>query len=290
MILMALCEELYSQHAAPYTVSQNTREGTKLRTCEQEQHSVPWKYRDLERAPADIWGTFCRLPLCNVQLQVKISKDEHLSVHFIQSQGQTWSASMAWACIPGAGWLTGKRRPSHIKYDRQPPAKDSHIKPDIMTPRCGMLSVLSVTEVPSRQSFLLAKACKDLVLLPNGSFQEVTAIINKLFHVLKIKANLVDGREGIDKIIKFDQSELKKSQKNSLKYLFGMSELEKNSEWVYWPLTPKNMQPHQIILLNKGFPFLVRETTKASIAFSCVFSSYWEHKTFSFHEALQTGR
>lgn len=54
MILIAFCEELYSQHAAPNTVSQNTRQCTKLRNCEQEQHSVPWKYRVLERAPPDI--------------------------------------------------------------------------------------------------------------------------------------------------------------------------------------------------------------------------------------------
>lgn len=48
MILIAFCEELYSQHAAPSRVSQNTRQCTKLRNCEQDQHSVPWKYRDLE--------------------------------------------------------------------------------------------------------------------------------------------------------------------------------------------------------------------------------------------------
>lgn len=79
-------------------------------------------------------------------------------------------------------------------------------------------------------------------------------IINKLFYVLKIKASLVDGREGIDKIIKFYQSKLKKNQTNSLKYLHGVSELKKSSEQIYWPLTPKYVQPHQIILFHRGFP------------------------------------
>lgn len=97
------------------------------------------------------------------------------------------------------------------------------------------------------------------MLLPTGKcFLEVTAIqavINKLFYVLKIKSILVDGREGIDKIIKFDQSKLKRRQTNSLNYLHGMSDLKKSSEWVYWPLTPECMQPHQIILFHKGFSF-----------------------------------
>lgn len=115
MILIAFCEELYSQHAAPSTVSQNTRQCTKLRNCEQEQHDVPWKYRDLE---IDICGTFCWLRLNNVQLRVKINKDEHLTVHLLQSQGQMQSGSIVLSCIPVAEWLTGKRRPSHIKYDR----------------------------------------------------------------------------------------------------------------------------------------------------------------------------
>lgn len=138
------------------------RQCTKLRNCEQEQHGVPWKYRDLESAPADICGTFCRMPLSNVQLWVKINKDEHLTVHFTQNQGQMQRGSITLACIPVAGWLTGKRRPSHIKYGRQPPAKDSHIKPDIMIPRCGILSVVSVTEPPTRHSFLMAKHVKTL--------------------------------------------------------------------------------------------------------------------------------
>lgn len=111
---------------------------------------------------------------------------------------------------------------------------------------------------PPDRAFSWQKACKDLVLLPRRFFLEVTAIqaiINKLFYVLKIKASLIDGREDIDKIIKFHQSELKNSQENSLKYLHRMSDLKKSSEWVYWPLTPKSMQPHQIILFYKGFPF-----------------------------------
>lgn len=94
MILIVFCEELYSQHAAHNTVSRNTKQCTKLRNCEQEQHGVPWKYRDWERAPADICGTFCGLPLSNVQLWVKINKDEHLTAHFIQSQGQMQSGSI----------------------------------------------------------------------------------------------------------------------------------------------------------------------------------------------------
>lgn len=159
MILIVFCEELYSQHAAHNTVSRNTKQCTKLRNCEQEQHGVPWKYRDWERAPADICGTFCGLPLSNVQLWVKINKDEHLTAHFIQSQGQMQSGSIIFACIPVAEWLTGKRRPSYIKCDRQPPAKDGHIKPDIMIPRCG---ILSVTEPPTRHSFLMVKHVKTL--------------------------------------------------------------------------------------------------------------------------------
>lgn len=65
------------------------------------------------------------------------------------------------------------------------------------------------------------------MLSRSDSFQ---AIINELFYVLKIKTILVDGREDIDKIIKFDLSELKKSQTNSLKYLRGMSDLNKSSD------------------------------------------------------------
>lgn len=143
-------------------MSQNTRQCTKLRNCELEQSSLPWKYSDLERRPADTNGTFCRLTVSNAQLQVKINKDEHLTAHFIQSQGQTENGCIALACIPEAERLPGKMWPLHIKYDRQSPAKDSHIKPDIMIPRCGMSSALAVAEPPIRDSFVLAECVQTL--------------------------------------------------------------------------------------------------------------------------------
>lgn len=108
-ILSACC----SQHSVPEheAVHQAEKLWTRAAQCALEIQAFG-------KGTCRYCGTFCRLPLSKVQLRVKINKDEHLTVHHIQSQGQMQSGSIALACIPVAEWLTGKRRPSHIKYDR----------------------------------------------------------------------------------------------------------------------------------------------------------------------------
>lgn len=72
------------------------------------------------------------------------------------------------------------------------------------------------------------------MLLPAGRrFLEVTAIqaiINKLFYVSKIKANPVDGKEGIDKIIKSDQKTKIWTQKEPEKLIEASAENVRSKE------------------------------------------------------------